>query len=158
MLKSRRKFIKNLLSFTAYSLTLGSDLVHATIANSSWIKQSFSLSVYDETIAHLFNGAELIDNHNKIKFERLPHIAENGAVVPIKIISHFKKITKIFILVENNPHPLSAEFNLSATVAAEVSARLRMAKTSNVIVIVEADGKYYRKTKKVKVAIGGCGG
>jgi len=39
-----------------------------------------------------------------------------------------------------------------------VANRLKMAKTSNVIVIVEAGGKLYSTTKEVKVTVGGCGG
>jgi sulfur-oxidizing protein SoxY len=33
-----------------------------------------------------------------------------------------------------------------------------MAKTSDVIAVVKADGKLYSATKEVKVTIGGCGG
>jgi sulfur-oxidizing protein SoxY len=33
-----------------------------------------------------------------------------------------------------------------------------MAMTSNVIAIVESDGKLYSATKEVKVTVGGCGG
>ena len=39
-----------------------------------------------------------------------------------------------------------------------VANRLKMAKTTNVIVIVEAGGKLYSATKEVKVTVGGCGG
>ncbi len=156
MLKSRRNFIAKALSLGAYSLTIASGLLHSSLAHAQRLK--FSLNNYHETIGYLFQGAELIDNHYKIQIYRLPKVAENGANVPIKVVSNFKDITKIYILVQNNPHPLSAEFTLSPAVAAQVSARLKMAKTSNVIVIVEADGKFYRKVKNVKVAKGGCGG
>jgi sulfur-oxidizing protein SoxY len=33
-----------------------------------------------------------------------------------------------------------------------------MAKTSNVVAIVESDGKLYSATREVKVTVGGCGG
>ena len=36
--------------------------------------------------------------------------------------------------------------------------RLKMAKTSKVVAVVEADGKLYSATKEVKVTVGGCGG
>ncbi len=158
MIESRRHFITRMLSLGASGLALASGILYSPFASAKWLKISFTLNHYDETIAHLFNGEKLIDNHNKIQISRLPRVAENGAVVPIKISSQFDKITKIYILVENNPHPLSAEFFITSAVEAVVSARLKMAKTSNVIVIVEADDKFYRKVKKVKVSIGGCGG
>lgn len=158
MIESRRHFITRILSLGASGLALASGILYSPVSSAKWLKKSFTLNRYDKTIAHLFNDEKLIDNHNKIQISRLPRVAENGAVVPIKISSHFDKITKIFILIEKNPHPLSAEFFITPSVEAVVSARLKMAKTSNVIVIVEADGKFYRKVKKVKVSIGGCGG
>ena len=39
-----------------------------------------------------------------------------------------------------------------------VANRLKMAKTCNVIAIVESGGKLYSATKEVKVTVGGCGG
>jgi sulfur-oxidizing protein SoxY len=33
-----------------------------------------------------------------------------------------------------------------------------MAKTGNVIAIIESDGKLYSTSKQVKVTLGGCGG
>lgn len=158
MINSRRRFISNVLSVSGYGLAIASGVLYSPISCAAWIKKSFALTQYEETLAELFKGEELIDNHNKIKITKLPYIAENGAAVPIKISSHFDKITKIYILVEKNPHPLSAEFFISPAVEAVVSARLKMAKTSKVIVIVEADGKFYRRARKVKVSIGGCGG
>ncbi len=158
MIKSRRQFITKIITLTSYGLTLASGILYTPILAAQGLQKKFTLSNFDETIALLFNGEKLIDNHNKIKITRLPNVAENGAVVPIKISSHFEKITKIYILVKENPHPLSVEFFISPAVEAEVSARLKMAKTSDVIVIVEADSKFYRKFKKVKVSVGGCGG
>ena len=36
--------------------------------------------------------------------------------------------------------------------------RLKMARTSKVVAIVESDGKLYTASKEVKVTVGGCGG
>ena len=46
---------------------------------------------------------------------------------------------------------------MAGTVPA-VANRLKMARTSNVIVLAEAGGKLYSATKEVKVTVGGCGG
>lgn len=156
MLINRRKFIKSALAIAAYGSTFANGFLHSAQANTQWLKDRFKPGTYEQTIAYLFNGAEIVDSH-KIKFFRLPHVAENGAVVPIKIATQIKNVEKIYILVEKNPHPLSAEFSFSTLAVPQVSARLKMAETSDVIVIVEAEGKYYRKSKKVKVTIGGCG-
>ena len=39
-----------------------------------------------------------------------------------------------------------------------VANRLKMAKTSKVIALVESGGKVFSATKEVKVTVGGCGG
>jgi sulfur-oxidizing protein SoxY len=156
MFKSRRQFIKKILSLGAYGTAITNGFIYSSFANAQWIKEKFSPGEYQQILTRLFADAELIDS-KKISFSRLPRVAENGATVPITIDSSLENVTKIFILVENNPHPLIAEFILSSAVIPHVSARIKMAKTSDVIVIVEAEGKLYRKKQNVKVAIGGCG-
>jgi len=87
-----------------------------------------------------------------------PDIAENGAVVPIGAASKLPNTTDIFLIVEKNPMPLAAAFTIPAGTTAEVSTRLKMGQSSNVIAVVKADGKLYSATKETKVTLGGCGG
>jgi len=156
MFKSRRKFIKQMLFIGASGLTIASGMLRSSLAYAQWPKQNYIPRSYPDTLRHLFKNAEFIPS-KKIKLGRLPHVAENGAVVPISVTSTLKNVNKIYILVENNPFPLIAEFYLSPAVVPHVTARIRMAKTSKVIILVEADGIIYHKSKKVKVAKGGCG-
>jgi Predicted secreted protein len=51
-----------------------------------------------------------------------------------------------------------ATYKIPADTAPSVANRIKMARTSNVIVVVEAGGKLYSATKEVKVTVGGCGG
>lgn len=157
MLRSRRQFIKKMLSISAYSLTIANSFLNSAWANVLWQKEKFSSSSYEEALNLLFKDVTFIDS-KKIKFSRLPRVAENGGNVPITITSSLKNIDKISILVDKNPHPLIAEFYLSPAIEARISARLKMAESSHVIAIIEAEGKYYRKAQKVVVAVGGCGG
>jgi sulfur-oxidizing protein SoxY len=156
MFTSRREFIKKILSVGIYSLSITPSILYASLENTQWLNHIYSLSSYKGVLSDLFTDVQFIDT-NKIEFTRLPDIAENGAVVPIIVNSRLKNVEKISILVENNPYPLIAEFYLSSILEPRVSARFKMAKTSDVIVIIEAEGKFYRKIKNVKVAIGGCG-
>ena len=57
-----------------------------------------------------------------------------------------------------NPVALVASYKIPAGTMPSVANRIKMAKTSNVIVVVEAGGKLYSATKEVKVTVGGCGG
>ncbi len=85
-------------------------------------------------------------------------IAENGAVVPVEAISKIPNTTQISFLIEKNPTTLTAQFDLGPDMLPEISTRVKMAETSNVIALVKADGKFYTASKEIKVTLGGCGG
>lgn len=87
-----------------------------------------------------------------------PEIAENGAVVPIGALSKLPGTESIAILIARNPTALAASFDIPAGTEPAVSTRVKMAETSDVYVLVKAQGKYYVTKKEVKVTIGGCGG
>ena len=87
-----------------------------------------------------------------------PEIAENGAVVPIGAVSKVPGTESIAILIAKNPTALAASFDIPAGTEPAVSTRVKMAETSEVHVLVKAQGKYYMTKKEIKVTIGGCGG
>lgn len=89
---------------------------------------------------------------------KVPDIAENGAVVPVDVVSTIPNTSSIAILVEKNPSPLSAQFEFGNGALPEVSARLKLAQTSMIRAVAKADGKFYTAQKEVKVTVGGCGG
>jgi sulfur-oxidizing protein SoxY len=88
-----------------------------------------------------------------------PDIAENGAVVPLSASCALPGIKRMIFLVENNPAPLVAVFNVSDEVLANFSARCKMGQTSMVYAVaVGSDSQAYMAKKEVKVTLGGCGG
>src|ERR1700760_905781 len=87
-----------------------------------------------------------------------PEIAENGAVVPIAVATTLTGVTSIAFLASENPNALAAYYVIPEGTVPAVANRLKMAKTCNIIAIVEAGGKLYSATKEVKVTVGGCGG
>ena len=94
---------------------------------------------------------------DKIKLDA-PEIAENGGVVPIAVSTSLPNVTSIAFIVAENPSALAASYKIPEGTVPAVANRLKMAKTSNVIALVEAGGKLYSATKEVKVTVGGCGG
>ena len=87
-----------------------------------------------------------------------PQIAENGAVVPIEVMSNLPGTTSIAVLVDKNPFPLVGQFEFMAGAVPFVKLNVKMGETSDVRVLVSAGGKNYVAVKEVKVTIGGCGG
>jgi sulfur-oxidizing protein SoxY len=87
-----------------------------------------------------------------------PDIAENGAVVPVTVISRLPKTTEMFVLVERNPLPLTVAFTIPEGTEAEIQTRLRMSESSNIVAVVRADGRLFSVVKETRVILGGCGG
>ena len=79
-------------------------------------------------------------------------------MVPIAVTSTLPNVTGIAILVLENPFTLAAAYKIPEGTQASVASRLKMAKTSKVVAVVESGGKLYSATKEVKVTVGGCGG
>ncbi len=87
---------------------------------------------------------------------KVPEIAENGASVPVTISTTLGNVESISVVVEKNPRPLVASFDLMSRALPEVSSRIKMAETSKVMAVVKTDTGLYSTTKSVKVTIGGC--
>ena len=88
-----------------------------------------------------------------------PDIAENGAVVPVSCATALPGVKRLMILVEKNPSMLCAIFDVSDSVDAAFSTRVKMGQSSNVMAVaVMGDGKVLFSQKEIKVTLGGCGG
>jgi sulfur-oxidizing protein SoxY len=124
-------------------------------ANDKYPEGAFTAKNEADAIRLLYGRSA--EPSDKIKLEA-PEIAENGAVVPISVSAGLAEVTSIALLVSENPNTLAAFYKIPAGTLPSVANRLKMAKTSSVIAIVEADGKLYSATREVKVTVGGCGG
>jgi sulfur-oxidizing protein SoxY len=124
-------------------------------ANDKYPEEAFKQKSDAEAIKLLYG--KTVEPSDKVKMDA-PEIAENGAVVPISVSTTLPEVTSIAFLVSENPNALIAKYNIPAGTAPSVANRIKMARTSNVIVVVEAGGKLYSATKEVKVTVGGCGG
>src|ERR1700704_4546155 len=124
-------------------------------ANDKYPEDAFKAKSEADAIKSLYG--KTAEPSDKVKLDA-PEIAENGAVVPISVSSTLADVTSISILVAENPNALAASYKIPAGTMPSVANRLKMARTSNVIAVVEAGGKVYSATKEVKVTVGGCGG
>ena len=124
-------------------------------ANDKYPEEAFKQKSDAEAIKSLYGKAP--EPSDKVKLDA-PEIAENGAVVPVSVSTTLADVTSISFLVADNPNALVASYKIPAGTVPSIANRIKMAKTSNVIVVVEAGGKLYSATKEVKVTVGGCGG
>ena len=124
-------------------------------AHDKYPEDAFKQKTDAEAIKALYG--KTAEASDKIKLDA-PEIAENGAVVPVSVATTLTGVTTISFFVSENPNALAASYRIPEGTLPSVANRLKMAKTCNVIAIVEAGGKLYSATKEVKVTVGGCGG
>ncbi|MBR1276458.1 thiosulfate oxidation carrier protein SoxY [Bradyrhizobium sp. AUGA SZCCT0283] len=124
-------------------------------ANDKYPEEAFKQKSDADVIKSLYG--KTAEPSDKVKLDA-PEIAENGAVVPISVSTTLADVTSIAFLVSENPNVLIAKYSIPTDTMPSVANRIKMAKTSNVTVLVEAGGKLYSATKEVKVTVGGCGG
>jgi sulfur-oxidizing protein SoxY len=88
---------------------------------------------------------------------KAPDVAENGAIVPIEVVSRIPNTRFIAILGEKNPFPLIATFEFLGDAEGFISTRIKLGESSLVRVIVRADDKVFSAAREIRVTIGGCG-
>jgi sulfur-oxidizing protein SoxY len=118
-------------------------------------RKAFSAKNMDEALSAM--GVIVPDNSELIKLS-VPEIAENGAVVPLTVVSTLTNVQQISIFVDKNPNVLAANFFIPQGTEGMVTTRVKMGQTASIIALVKADGKFYRAAREVKVTAGGCGG
>jgi sulfur-oxidizing protein SoxY len=145
---------RSVLKYSAvFGLMASTGLISIAQAQE-WNKAAFEGKSLDDVFKIL--GAGGPDKSAAVTLNA-PDIAENGAVVPVGIITT-AKAEQMAILVEKNPSALAAQFFIPAGTDAFVTTRIKMGQTSNVYGLVKADGKWLMTVKEVKVTLGGCGG
>ncbi len=156
MNQTRRIVLRGAGSIGALSALIMAGVLKPTAAYAAdWNKAAFEAK---DTPAALKGLGANSTAESKDLMLKVPDIAENGAVVPVDVISNIPNTTSIAILVDKNPTALSAQFSFANGAMPEVSARIKMGQTSLVKAIAKAGDKFYIAQKECKVTVGGCGG
>jgi sulfur-oxidizing protein SoxY len=146
----RRLFLR-----TGVALTALAALPRALLA-AAWPEKAFEAPDVNGALLDLFGTNQTVPS-DQINL-KAPEIAENGAVVPLKIKTTLDNVESISIIVEKNPRPLAATIEILPGTLPEFSCRIKMRETSDVMVAVKTDTGIYTTAKEIKVTIGGCGG
>jgi sulfur-oxidizing protein SoxY len=150
MYQGRRLFLKGSAALMALAAW-----PRALLA-AAWPEKAFAATDAGDAISALL-GTDPAEPSDRIAL-KVPEIAENGAVVPVTVSTTLENVESISIVVPNNPRPLAATFEILPGSLPDVSSRIKMGETSDVIAVVKTDAGLYRVSKEVKVTIGGCGG
>jgi len=153
----RRNFIKSICAVSA---------VAATITPSTLLAKDMpkggNVLTYDAAVEAITGGKAVTDS-DKIKLT-VPEIAENGAVVPVKVnvespMTDADYVKSIHVLSTKNGNARCADVMLTPLNGKGYFAtRVKLGGTQDVVALIEmSDGSFLRAAKPVKVTIGGCG-
>jgi sulfur-oxidizing protein SoxY len=166
----RRNFIKSLMMASAAATVATPSMLLANEtakeeakkeAKKPELKGPNDMSLED-AIKAITDGKELKES-DTIKLT-VPEIAENGAVVPVKVevkspMSEKEHVKSIHVLNSKNSNSRCADIMLTpANDKAYFSTRVKLAETQEIIALVAlSDGTFMKAGKSIKVTIGGCG-
>ena len=152
----RRVFLRGSLAAGTVGVAVGAGLLTPQAVVAAWNEKAFKAENMDDALsAAMGSASNTASDAIKIK---APDIAENGAVVPVSISADMAGVESIALLAAGNNTPMVATFMLGEGAVPDVSTRIKMAKTGDVVAVVKAGGQLHSARKSVKVTIGGCGG
>lgn len=150
----RRLFLKASLSAGAVGIAVGAGLLAPGKVLAAWDATAFKAeSVGDALKAG--TGIDAMTDSAEVTMD-VPDSPENGAVVPVAVSTTLPGVQSIALLVEKNPRPLCGVFYPGKRTKPEVSIRVKVGESSDVIAVIKAGDKMYSARQAVKVTIGGC--
>ena len=156
----RRNFLKSICAVSAVAVTPIALMAKEEAAKAK--KKGPNDLTYEATVKAITDGKEVKDS-DKIKLT-VPEIAENGAVVPVKVnvespMTEKDYVKAIHVLNTKNGNARCADVLLTPMNGKGYFAtRVKLGGTQDVVALVEmSDGSFLRAAKSVKVTIGGCG-
>ena len=153
---TRRIILKASMAAGTLAVAAGANLLTPSTVLAAWPAKAFKATKLDIAMdAMTGKGRPIASNDITVS---APDIAENGAVVSVKVKTTLPKVESISIYVPVNAFPLSASYILSNQMEASITGRIKMAKTADIVAVVKSNGKLYTAKKGVKVTLGGCGG
>ena len=152
----RRNFLKGICAVSAVAATAPSALLAKEAPKGG------NVLAYDAAVSAITGGKAVTDS-DKVSLT-VPEIAENGAVVPVKVnvespMTEAEHVKAIHVLTTKNGNSRCADVMLTPMNAKGYFAtRVKLGGTQDVVALVEmSDGSFLRAAKPVKVTIGGCG-
>ncbi len=152
---TRRNFMSQLLSGATIILVGAGSLLKPILAFADWNVGAFSAETEVDALAEFFPGLEVTPS-DAITIG-VHDLVENGSVVPLKIQTDLPNVESITIMVEKNPNPMIANFNLSPACTGFIATRIKVGEPSYITAIVKSEGKLFSTKKFVEVIEGGCG-
>lgn len=145
----RRLFVRLLIAASGAAL-----LLKPLLSAAAWNTTAFSATTEKDALDALFPG-ESIAASDAIRIET-HDVVENGAFVPVQIECALPDVDLISIVVEKNPNPLIAQFELGPRCRGFIATRIKVGEPSDLVAVVRSQGRLFSRRRFVEVVEGGC--
>jgi sulfur-oxidizing protein SoxY len=126
-----------------------------SVLADDWPADAFFATSLDDALAALL-GSESVEESEQVQLEAKA-IAEDGSSVPVVVRTDLPGPFTITLFSVENPTPAVGRFELTARLDSQLSTRVKMAKSGDLLAVVTKGGKHYSSRRHVQVAAGGCG-
>jgi len=110
----------------------------------------------DEAIKALYGDIKAEDT-DKITL-KVPKIASNGGAIPVSLASDLE-LKSLGVFQDANPESAVIAFTVPDGEKVDYMVKIKMKGSGEITIIAEGkDGKFYKTSKKLEVALGGCEG
>ncbi len=145
----RRRTLIHRLAMAAAAMVL---LPVRALAN--WNQIAFQSPVQNDALMAAFGRSDTV---TAVEIElKMPTTAHLGAMVPIMVSTHLPDVTRMALLVHENPQPLTALVEFGPSALPEMATRVRLFKSSEVSVVVESNGLLFTSSQPVQVVVSSC--
>lgn len=149
---NRRQFLHTTVACLAM---LKTGLLFPIRVLAEWPAEAFAKDKPEEALAVLFKGREIRET-DRITIE-MPPGAENGAIVPLTVRTDLPEVSVITLIAEKNPVSLLGQFRFTGKGKGDyLRTRIKLAKSSHLIVVVESGGELCTARRYIEVLKGGC--
>ncbi|NVK40448.1 MAG: hypothetical protein HWE39_04325 [Oceanospirillaceae bacterium] len=125
-------------------------------ALATWNRGAFDSALPDDALRAAFGRSDVLA---AVEIElKIPTNAYHGDLVPVMVSTRLPRVTRMALLVHENPKPLAALVVFGPRALPELATRLRLVRSSEVSVVVESNGNLYRNSQPVRIILDGCRG
>ncbi len=108
------------------------------------------------TVLRELYGRDNIAESDQIRIG-VAKLAENGAVVPVKVDVDLPHVDEITLVAARNPVPLVGRFTFGPRTRPFVATRIKLAETGEILAIARRGEELLLARATVEVTVGGCG-
>jgi sulfur-oxidizing protein SoxY len=151
----RRLILRASMAAGTVAMAVGAGLLMPRVVLAARNAAAFDAGTIGAALKEVL-GSDAVTDSTEVTLD-VPPNPENGAIVPVAVATTLTGVQSIALLVEKNVKPLCGVFYPGKRMKPEISIRVKVGESGEILAVVKSGDKLYSARKAVKVTIGGCG-